>query len=304
MKRIVVFFAIILVFAAAIIFLVAKKDKVAGGNTDKISIAASFYPLGEFARKVGGELVDVKVITPAGAEPHDYEPTPQDIVAVRNSKIFLYQGGGLDPWAERLESELESEGVVVVNIGSNFNLSAENGKVDPHIWLDPVMASEEVYVIREALVEADPAHEDIYKTNADKFIKELELLDNKYRQQLSSCVQKDIIVSHGAFGYLGKRYGFNVISVLGISPEEEPSAQKIGELTKIVEEKNIGYVFFETLVSPKLAETIASETGAQTAVLDPIEGIAEEDLKAGENYLSLMENNLDNLKKALQCQSR
>jgi len=301
MKRIIAFFVVILIFMVSVVFLVSKKGDVVKENSNKILVATSFYPLGEFAKRVGGDLIDVVIVTPSGAEPHDYEPTPQDIIAVRKSKVFVYQGSGFDSWAERLGPDLKKEGIDVINMNSNFNLDSRQGKADPHIWLDPVLASKEVEIIRETLSKIDPTHETNYRSNASKFESELELLSEQYRRELSNCKQNKIIVSHEAFGYLGKRYGFNFISVSGLSPEEEPSAQRIGELTKIVKENDIHYVFFETLVSPKLAETIANETGAQTAVLDPIEGITENDLKIGKNYLSLMGNNLSNLRKALQC---
>ncbi len=129
----------------------------------------------------------------------------------------------------------------------------------------------------------------------------LDQLDKTYAEGLKTCKQKDIITSHAAFGYLATRYGLNQVAISGISPDEEPSSQQLAEVAKFAKENDVKYIFFESLVSPKLSETIAHEIGAKTLVLDPLEGISDDDIKQGKNYFTVMENNLKNLQKALQC---
>ncbi len=307
MKKIVFFFTLVFIVSAAVIFVAVrnKKEQIPGGK-NKIVISASFYPLAYFAQEIGGERVEVASITPAGVEAHDYEPSPQDIIKVRSSNIFIYQGAGFDPWAEKTAKELT--GVQIINVSSNFNLrevSEEGTKNrDPHIWLDPILAREQVEIISREMQKVDPSGKDFYEERSRNLNNELSKLDSEIRKGLSGCKLSDIVVSHDAFSYFADRYGINVTAVSGISPEEEPSAQKIGEISKIVREKHIPYIFFETLSSPKLADTIASEVGVGILVLNPIEGLTAEEIRDGKDYLSIMRDNLHNLERALQCQQK
>lgn len=306
MKKIVAFFVVALLLSISLVLFAASKSKpVPKPAPGKIIIAASFYPLAEFAKRVGGDYVDVVNITPAGVEAHDYEPTPRDIAAIRVSKVFLYQGAGFDPWAERTAQDLKGTDVKVVNMSENFDLKPidNNGGAakDPHIWLDPLLVQKETAVIRDAIIGVYPEQAAVFNKNTDTFNFALAQLDAAIRNGLKGCALKDIIVSHQAFGYFGARYGINVTAIAGISPEEEPSAQRLGEMAKLAKGKNIKTVFFETLVSPKLAETVAQEAGLTTSVLNPLEGLTPEEINAGKDYLSVMADNLHNLQQALQC---
>lgn len=306
MKRIITFFVVALLGGVLLIFFaVSKKQPFPKTQSGKIIISSSFYPLAEFAKRIGGDKIEVVNITPVGVEAHDYEPTPRDVVAIRTSRLFLYQGAGFDPWAERVAKDINGSNVAVINMAENFDLmSAKAGKKDPHFWLDPILAKKEVVIIRDELKVIDPTNASVYEENAQNFATSLDALDQTIRSGLSSCTLSEIIVSHGAFNYFASRYGLSVISISGVSPDIEPSAQVLGEIAKTAKEKNIQYIFFETLVSPKLAETVAKEAGIQTSVLNPIEGLTLSEVSVGKDYLSIMEENLHNLEQALQCQNK
>ncbi|MBI5787651.1 MAG: zinc ABC transporter substrate-binding protein [Candidatus Schekmanbacteria bacterium] len=263
----------------------------------ELRIAAGFYPLAEFAGQIAADKMEVVNITPTGVEPHDFEPTPRHITLIYSAGIFIYNGGGLDPWADKLKPSLEKRGIIVINMLDQIkNLSGN----DPHIWLDPVLAAQEVEIIRDAMLKADPVNGQTYIKNAEQYLRKLTELDKKYQDHLSACTLREAITSHAAFGYLAKRYGIS-LTPIAISPEEEPSAKKMAQLALAARQKNIKYIFFETLASPRLAETIAAEIGAKTLVFNPLEGLTAEEKQAGKNYISIMEENLENLRTALQC---
>ncbi len=285
------------------IFMVLGDQHPLYAQEIRINVAASFYPLAEFASRVGGEYVNVINITPAGSEPHDYEPTPMDIKKIYSSRIFIMNGDGVDPWAGKIKQDLLRKGVIVVDmmgIIRSYNPHTTTN-VNPHIWLDPVIAQEMVLKISKAIQKIDPEHTSYYKNRTNLFIDALKKLDKDYAKGLSACKLHDIITSHDAFPYLAKRYGFYTHSIAGLSPEEEPSPKTIARLIVLVREKHIRYIFFERLVSPKLSDTIAHETGAKTLVLDPIEGLTEKEVKAGKDYLVIMQENLKNLRQAMEC---
>ncbi len=268
----------------------------------KISVTTSFYPLFYFASRIAGDNADITNITPAGSEPHDYEPTPQDMVRIEQSDLLVLNGAGLEVWGNAIRGVLQNSPIVIVTAGEEFAriLHTSEGR-DPHVWLDPILAIEESKKIEEALERVDPPSKETYKKNAQSLINDLVLLDEKYREGLRTCQKKDIITSHTAFGYVAAEYGFNQIAITGLSPDEEPTPKELAELSDSARQKDIRFIFFESLVSPKLAETIAQEVGAQTLVLNPLEGLTEEEDENGKNYLTEMETNLTNLKKALEC---
>ncbi len=275
-------------------------------QTSKITITASFYPLAYFASSIGGDHVFVTTITPAGAEPHDYEPTTQDIITISKSRLLILNGGNVEPWGDKIKDQLKGTSTQVLVAGDglfNQNLQ-ENGQkiIDPHIWLDPLLAKKEAEAIEKHLVAIDPAHQGDYLRNLKTLETELDALDRAYKAAFTSCTLKSFVTSHAAFGYLATQYNLTQIAISGISPDEEPSTQKIAEIAQLVKSQHIPYIFFESLVSPKLSDTIAAETGAQTLVLDPLEGIPQEKQVSGANYFTIQEQNLVNLRKALICQ--
>lgn len=302
MKKILLIAILLFILVLTILLITNNITKKQALKIDKIKITASFYPLAEFAKQVGGENVKVVNITPSGYEPHDYEPTPQNIVDINQSKIFIYNGSNLDPWAQKIAPELNKKGVVTIRMTDYFNLlTYKNNKPSPHIWLDPVLIKKEVEIISDALQKIDPRNSSTYKKNTKLYIEKLEKLNQEFKDGLSSCKLREAIASHDAFGYLSKRYNIDIIPISGISPKEEPSLRKLSEITKLAKNKKIKYIFFETLANPKLSKMIAQEVGAKTLVLNPIEGLTEKEIKSGENYISEMRKNLNNLKLALAC---
>lgn len=260
----------------------------------KLKVAASYYPLYDFARQVGGDRVSVINMTPAGSEPHDYDPSPQALISAHESAVFIYNGGPLEPWVDSFLSDYTHD---VVKASQDIPLLTG----DPHFWLDPVLAQQIIVTIRDGMSKADPENAGYYAENAKRYNQALAELDKRFESGLSTCTLDTAISSHGAFSYVAHRYGFQIASIAGIEPDNEPSPAKMAELTNLVKQKNIRYIFFESLVSPRLAETIASETGAETLVFDPIEGLSQADQDKGRDYISVQYDNLAHLKKALNC---
>jgi zinc transport system substrate-binding protein len=294
-----------LLIAGIILMVKSSTFPVKKISSEKLQITASFYPMYFFGSQIGGDKINVMSITPAAAEPHDYEPTTQDIVAINQSKMLILNGGKLEPWGDKIKDQLQGASVLIVTAGdglANKQLN-ENGQTiqDPHIWLDPILAKKEIVNIEQGFEKIDPTNRVYYQTNTTRLENELDQLNSEYKKGLSNCQKKDFVTSHAAFGYLASRYGINQIAISGVSPDEEPSSQKLAEITQLVRQQGIKIIFFESLVSPKLSETIANETGAKAMVLDPIEGIVQKDLNSGRNYLTIMRDNLFALQTALQC---
>lgn len=264
---------------------------------DKLPVAASFYPMGEFAKAVGGERVAVSILVPDGAEPHDWEPSPRDLTRLGYARVFVYNGL-VEPWAEEALEALAERPIIPVQTGRELYLLG--GKEDPHVWISPKKAMVQVERVKEALVKADPQYADYYTANAAAYIKELANLDSRLTKLGAEASKKVFVTSHAAFGHLAHDYQLRQLSVNGVSPEAEPTPRDLQELIKVVKKEQVKYIFFETLADPKIAQLVAQETGAQAAVLDPIEGLDEEGRKEGLTYLKLTEENINNLEKALK----
>lgn len=282
----------------------------------KIHVVTSFYPLAELARQVGGEFVDVKNLVPAGAEPHDFEPSPKDILALNTADLVIVNGVGFEPWAEKVLPAIESKNVQVLDVSKFFPEllkpalvvgaePSEDGEehytYDPHFWLDPVMFTTQAQMIQKTLIEIDPIHKDAYTQNADAYISQLKSLNDDYQNGLSNCQLKEIVTNHAAFGYLAQRYHLTMLPISGLAPDSEPSAKRLGELTDLVKKDGVKVVFTENLVNQKISDTLAKEAGVQTMVLNPLEGLTEDQIKAGDSYVSVMKQNLQSLRTALEC---
>ena len=271
---------------------------------NKLKVVTSVYPIYEFTRKVGGEKVETTMLVPPGVEPHDWEPTAKEILELKSAKLFLYHGAGFESTDKLITKEnLGDVRAVAVSTGIPV-LPPEEGLAhdnhsDSHIWLDPVYAQQEVATIAEALSEVDPQNSDYYRKNADNLKAQLALLDSDYKSTLAALPRKDIITSHAAFGYLAKRYNLRQVAIMGLSPDSEPTPEKMAQIVDFCRKHAVKYIFFETIVNPKLSETIAAETGAGLLVLNPIESLTPEEISQGKDYLSIMRDNLQNLKKAL-----
>lgn len=306
--------ALIAVLAIGVFVYIANtSDKSAG--TANLQVTASFYPMAYLAERVGGDLVRVTNLTPAGSEPHDFEPSARDLAKIEDADVLILNGG-VEAWGESVASQLKDTTVAVVIAGEGlFTLEGgedkhegeaahqEEGLVstDPHAWLNPMLYKQQAARVAEAFIAADPENADVYRANLATLSSELDALDSDYRAGLASCVSDEFVTAHTAFAYLAEHYGLHQVAISGISPETEPSPAELAEVADFVREHNVKHIFFETLVSPRLSETIANEVGAQTLVLDPLEGLTKEDLDSGKSYLSVMRENLANLRIALQC---
>ena len=265
-------------------------------DKNKLQVAASFYPMAEFASAVGGQRVQVACLVPDGAEPHDWEPSPKDLTRLGRAQVFVYNGM-VEPWAQQALDALSERKIIPLEAG--HDLFARGGKQDPHVWVSPKKAVVEVQRITEVLCEVDTKHTDDYKANSRAYIAKLEQLDKKLAAVAQKAPRKVFVTAHAAFGHLAADYGLRQLSVAGISAEAEPTPGDLQRLIATVKREKVRYVFFETLTDPKIAKLVAQETGAQTAVLDPLEGLDEEGRKQGLDYLKIMEQNIANLEKAL-----
>lgn len=273
-----------------------------GTRSERTQVVAAFYPLAFAAERVGGNSVAVTNVTPPGAEPHDVELSARDVELVRSADIVLFLGSGFQPALERAVQGASGQTVDVlaeldVHHASEHghdeqDEAAKDETVDPHIWLDPLRFSGTVEGIGAVLGRPEAAHE---------LQSDLDELHAAFRTGLADCARREIVTSHAAFGYLAERYGLEQIALTGVSPEAEPSPRELERVVAEVREHGAKTVFFETLVSPRLAEAVARETGAGTAVLNPLEGLTEAELKRGDDYFSVMRANLAALREALGC---
>jgi zinc transport system substrate-binding protein len=251
---------------------------------------SAFYALAYAAERIGGPTVDVKNLTPPGAEPHDLELTPRQVAEIQAANVVLYLSHGFQPAVSKAIEQARGKTVDVL-AGLPLHAAEEAGlTADPHVWLDPVLFARVAKKVGTALGRPSTA-----------LIGDLNKLDAEFRQGLRDCKRHEIVTSHAAFGYLATRYGLEQVSITGLTPEAEPTPKQLANVIGIVRRTHATTVFFETLVSPRLADTVAREVGARTAVLDPIEGLTPAEQKHGDNYLTLMRRDLAALRKALAC---
>jgi zinc transport system substrate-binding protein len=304
MKKVVVLLLLPLIISIGIFFAI-KNFGQEKSSSQKLQVTASFYPYYYFASRVGGDKAEITNITPAGGEPHDYEPSSGDIIKIDSSKLLILNGT-VEPWGTKIQNDLKGTGTKVLVAGQGLftqKVIDEDGinSVDPHVWLSPALAKKQVTAILNAFIEIDPTNKDYYTVSANELLDDLDNLNKDYKAGLETCQKRDIVTSHAAFGYLATDYGLTQVPIAGLSPDAEPSLKQLADISNFAKQNNIKYIFFESLVSPKLAQTIATEVGAKTLVLDPLEGLTPNALSHGANYLTVMEQNLHNLEVALNC---
>jgi zinc transport system substrate-binding protein len=284
-------------------------DAGTGAAQGKLNVVASFYPLQYTAERVTGELATVSSLTKPGAEPHDLELTPRDLVAIGRADVVVYLSG----FQPAVDSAVATEGAehgFDARDSADLDLSytpieegtahpEEQGALDPHFWLDPVRLAAVGRAFADRLGQADPGHASRYRQNAEALARELHSLNEQFRTGLATCASKDIVTAHNAFGYLAQRYGLRQVGITGLTPEEEPSPRDLAAVATFVRDNHVRTIYYETLVSPDIAETVAKETGAKTQVLDPIEGLTS--ASKGEDYLQVMRSNLLSLKEGQPC---
>jgi zinc transport system substrate-binding protein len=302
--------------AALVLVVVAAcggddSETASGGasSVDALSIEASFYPLQWMAERVGGQHVDVASLTKPGAEPHDLELTPRDVADITDADVVVYLGG-FQPAVDAAVDQVDESKVYDAASSADLDLtytpieegeeaSDEAGSTDPHFWLDPTRLAAVAEDFAAYLGDVDPTNAGTYRDNAAMLGDELATLDSEFEAGLASCANDNLVTSHNAFGYLARRYGLSQVGITGLTPEEEPSPEELASVSDFVESNHVRTIYFETLVSPAIADAVASETGALTDVLDPIEGLNDE--SQGNDYLEVMRANLANIRKGQPC---
>jgi zinc transport system substrate-binding protein len=260
----------------------------------KTSVVAAFYPLAFVAERVGGSQVTVTDLTPAGSEPHDIELAPRAVAEIERADVVLYLSHGFQPAVSAAVKQARGRTIdVLAGLPLHASVGGEAGlTADPHVWLDPLLFAKVVQRIGTVLRQPQ---------RTATLVADLRRLDRAYRTGLAHCARKAIVTSHAAFGYLAARYGLTQVPITGLAPDVEPTAGQLAHVVRVVRTTHTTTVFFETLVSPRLADTVARETSAHTAVLDPIEGLTPSEQAHGGNYFTLMRQNLAALRKALAC---
>nr|WTA66495.1 metal ABC transporter substrate-binding protein [Micromonospora sp. NBC_00855] len=283
----------------------------AGADPQRVDVVAAFYPLQFLAERIGGDAVRVTNLAKPGAEPHDLELNPSQVGQVSDAELIVYLKGFQPAVDDAVAQNGGDRAFDVTTVQPLLDASAgghdhegeeghaeESGGKDPHVWLDPSRLAGIGDQLAQRLGKADPDHAADYTARATALRADLTTVDGEFKNGLATCQRREIVTSHAAFGYLADRYQLDQVGITGLSPDVEPSPQRLAHVIEEAKEHQATTIFFETLVSPKVAETIAGQVGAKTAVLDPIEGLA-----AGSNgdYLSVMRTNLRTLQTALSC---
>jgi zinc transport system substrate-binding protein len=287
----IILISLLAVALAAVVLLVAGGDDEGGEADGGPDVVAGFYPLAYVAQQLGGPGLRVENLTPPGAEPHDIEVSAGDVRDLQSADVVLLMGRDFQPQLEEAARDANGR---VVSVLEDVPIGTVRGD-DPHIWLDPLRFG---YVARRI---ADALGTQEARSRLTAFERRVAALGREYERGLAECERRELVTSHDAFGYLAERYGLTEVPILGLSPEAEPSPGALQEAIERVRESGATTVFTESLVSPELAETVARETGAETAVLNPIEGLTEGEQEQGEDYFSLMRENLEALRRGLGC---
>lgn len=290
-----------------------QKNEQSVSPQKKLTVVTTLFPIYDFAKIIGQQKADVHMLLPPGVEPHSFEPRPADIKRIQGSDIFIFTGKFMEPWVDNLLKGVDTKSITVVDTSKGIRLMRglhmheeaehESGGIDPHIWLDFTNAVKIVDTIAAAYIDRDPQNKDFYRKTAEEYKIKLDELDKKYKDTLSIC-QKRIIIhaGHFAFGYLARRYDLQYTSAYkGFSPDAEPTPKRLAELVQNVKKYGVRTIYYEELITPKVAETISQETGCNLLLLHGSHNVTRDEMTSGMTFLSLMENNLENLKVGLQC---
>ncbi len=290
------------------------QGKETGTPSGKLVVVTTLFPLYDFAKNVAGSRADVSLLLPPGLEPHGFEPKPADIMKLNSADLFVYTSPEMEPWAVNLLKGLQNKKLEAVNASTGITPDREpvghhdrprHGHVsdaDPHLWLDFANAMKMVDNIRDGLSRRDPSGREVYEKNAAAYNEKLKDLDARYRAALQGCKVRSIVSGgHFAFHYLASRYGLGYDSVYGFSPDAEPTPGSIARVARTLKQNGSRYLFYEELLDPRVARTIASETGASLIRLHGAHNLTKEEFDRGETFIGIMNRNLDNLKIGLEC---
>ncbi|MDD2851300.1 MAG: zinc ABC transporter substrate-binding protein [Desulfuromonadaceae bacterium] len=301
-----------------------KKGEEPSAADSRLQVVTTLFPLYDFARAVAGKAARVTMLLPPGVEPHTFEPKPEDMIRISRAGLFIYTNRYMEPWADNIITGINSKGLRVVNAGQRVtylpgipeeehgqkeggkhNHHHEDSGMDPHIWLDFAKASQMVESILDGFIAADPRNAVMYRQNAESLKKELAELDERYRKTLSSCETNTLLHGgHYTFGYLARRYGLTYHALSGISSDSEPSAERMALLVREIKTSGSTHLFAEELLSPRLTETLAQEANVGVLMLHGAHNLSREDFGRNVTFIDLMERNLSQLQKGLQCREQ
>jgi zinc transport system substrate-binding protein len=271
----------------------------------KLNVIATFYPLADFAQNVGGDKVTVSILVPETVDVHDFEPTPSSISAVSIADVLIYNGVGLEPWIQNIVSASEntnlkqvdtSQGITLLPVAQQFQ--SGNQTYDPHIWLNPVDAQQQVRNILQGLIKADPADSQYFTQNAETYIAKLDALNQQAINATTNTATNRFVTFHEAFSYFANQYNITQVPILGPF-EEEPSAGDIQNVITAIHQYHLRYIGYESLENPAISQSISTQTNASLIEMNPIEGLTDEQKAAGDNYLTLMQRNIETIHLAL-----
>ena len=276
-----------------------ENSKNVSNSSQKLVVISSILPIDEFVKKVGGEMIESSLIIPAGIEPHEFDPTINQIQTISSAEVLVYNGLGIENWLTKIDPPNKID----ASNGLNASYSdRRNMTLDPHVWLDPMLAKKQVENIRNGLISIDPSNKDTYNSNAKSFLAELDELDRSIRSELESCKKKDFISFHNSFSYFAKRYGLTQHSISESGPEAEVTPARLTEVINVAKNLGINVIYTEELMDPRYAQVIAQEIpNGKVLILSPIEGLTKEEQNAGIGYIDKMHEDIKNLSMGLEC---
>lgn len=302
------------VMIGALLFAACGNTNKEADKKEDLTIVTTFYPIYDFTKEIVGDEGNVKLLIPAGTEPHDFEQSAKERAEISDADVFVYNSSDMEFFVDSLKDSVDSKQTLMIEAAKGIDRlesqeadeheESEEGhdhahEYDPHVWLDPVLAIKEVRTIAGELGEKYPDKKEIFTKNADAYIKKLEALDQKYSEELKNATNRTFVTQHAAFAYLANQYNLEQVAISGVSPDQEPTPSRLAELKEFVKKNNIKVIYFEENASSKVAETLSNETGVKLEVLNPLESLTNEQIKAGENYISVMEKNLEALKESI-----
>lgn len=295
-----------------VLMMLAGCQSQKNDETGKLKVMTSFYPLYDFAQKVGGDKVAVENII-EGGEAHGYEPSANDIIRIQESDVFIMNGAGFEGWAPKTLKSVKNDKLKIVDTSQGVTLHEghdhdhddhdheehHHGEYDPHIWMNPMNAYQQMKNIKDAFVEVDPENKDYYEENFKRYGAEFEALSNDFENKLRNVKNKEVVVDHTAYGYMLERYGIEQVAIAGSLLSSEPTAKQVDESIQYIKNQNIKAIYMESLSNDKLLQTISKETGVKILKLNTLESLSKQDLENGNDYFKVMNENLESLVEGL-----
>ncbi len=290
-----------------------KQETTADG---KLVIYTTLYPLEYFANRIGGDDVQAKSIIPPGSDAHSFEPTTRTMTKLAEADLFIYNGAGMEGFAEAAKETLQNEDVTVLESAQGIHLDEtqeeheahenkeshaghDHGDVNPHIWIDPILAIEQAENIKKTLINLSPEKKETFETNFEALKKDLLKIDESFQEMVENVPKKEFLISHDAYSYWEKRYGLEQLSVSGLSPSQEPTQKQLEDIIQTAKDHHLTYMLFEQNATPKPAKAVQHELGLKTLRIHNLSVLTEEDIENDETYLTLMEKNIETLREAL-----